>query len=127
MPEHPEREALGGCGGCTACCTKCGAPPFETMAEVMALPQPFRNELLDYYASVTATDENPNPMSRETAGLPCLWLNPVARHCTHYGLRPRICREFMVGGSQCVEFIQLGLGVPTEPPPWREDPRGGPR
>ncbi len=111
-------EALADCGGCHACCTKAGSPPFRNDAERAGLPADLRAELAAYYASVTNSTE----LSREAASLRCLWLT-VQGTCLHYEHRPPTCRDFMVGSDQCVEFIELGVGVPDAP--WPQDPRGG--
>ncbi len=108
-------EALGQCGGCYACCTKAGSPPFRNDAERAGLPQSLRDELRAYYASIVGD------RSREAQRMPCLWLDEKSRACLHYADRPLICRDFVVGASECLQFIQIGAGVPAEP--WPEDPR----
>jgi Fe-S-cluster containining protein len=34
-------------------------------------------------------------------GTPCIWLDGETRRCRHYEYRPRACREFAVGGTDC--------------------------
>ncbi len=107
--------AVGQCGGCFACCTRAGSPPFRNDAERAGLPQSLRAELQGYYASVAGGQ------SREAQRMPCLWLDEASGTCIHYGDRPPVCRDFVVAGSECLQFIQAGVGVPAAP--WPEDPR----
>lgn len=107
-------EALGDCGGCYACCTQCGTPPFRNDAERAVLPAGLQQQLSDRHLDIIANH------GRHEPGGVCLWLQNGA--CLHYEHRPPICREFEVGGDQCLWFIALGVGVPDGD--WPQDPRG---
>jgi hypothetical protein len=42
--------------------------------------------------------------------VPCIWLQPDGT-CRHYDLRPAICREFEVGGEDCLRIRrEQGVG-----------------
>jgi Fe-S-cluster containining protein len=61
-----------------------------------------RTELATYYAGVRAG----SLVDRVRANLFCLWFDPVSRKCRHYEHRPPVCREFEVGGEDCLAWRQ---------------------
>lgn len=90
------------------------------MAAINALPTSIRDELKAHLASIAGK------ASRGLRKLVCLWL--VKGLCKYYELRPLVCRNFQVGGGRdelgrpgCLQFIQLGIGVPDGY--WPKDPR----
>ena len=83
------------CQGCGACCEAQGSPPFLP-EEVKKLPQPLRVEIESYDETVL--------YSRYDVGLPCLWYDVVHRKCINYEHRPRVCREYEVGGEGCLSW-----------------------
>lgn len=34
----------------------------------------------------------------------CFWYDANTKQCRHYGHRPELCRNFIVGGSKCVSY-----------------------
>ena len=34
----------------------------------------------------------------------CIWFDPDTKGCSHYEHRPMICREFEVGGEDCLRI-----------------------
>jgi Fe-S-cluster containining protein len=34
----------------------------------------------------------------------CVWFDPVSARCAHYEYRPSMCREFEVGGEDCLRM-----------------------
>ncbi len=43
----------------------------------------------------------------------CIALDRATMLCTIYDRRPLICREFKMGGSECLEVVKV-LGLPDE-------------
>lgn len=80
------------CANCGACCIAEGAPPFSGQGELNTLP-----------ADVCASyDEGIAQHIRNGCWEePCFWLTPESR-CEFYDYRPRICREYEVGGIACL-------------------------
>lgn len=35
---------------------------------------------------------------------PCIWLNRVTGQCRDYEMRPPVCREFEMGGEDCLRL-----------------------
>jgi len=64
------------------------------------MPGELRAELRDYFAGI----QDGTVEEREAAGLACLWFDPDRRRCRHYHHRPSVCREFEVGGADCVNW-----------------------
>lgn len=69
------------CNGCGLCCMWESQPPFgdgEEKPDIEITPNPFNT--------------------------PCCWLDLETKKCKHYEHRPKICRDFQLGGSDCVEL-----------------------
>ena len=82
------------CEGCGACCYLQSLPPYmPTELDVLAK---------HLVAEISAA------MKRNHKG-PCIWLNAEKR-CGHYEERPEVCRQFELGGEECVtlrrEFLK---------------------
>lgn len=82
------------CLACHACCMFCGLPPTTTREEFNSLPQNLRDEIMTTYNA-----------TRTTSG-PCLWLDQESGTCRHYEHRPKICRDFEIGGGECLLLIE---------------------
>ena len=89
------------CKGCGACCRHVGHPMFvragffdsEPAGEEawQNLPEDLKREVSDYLDALDGDD----------LGESCIWLEPDGT-CRHYEHRPRVCREFEVGGESCL-------------------------
>jgi Fe-S-cluster containining protein len=119
MPTDPLTLPVVSCDGCGRCCERVGTPPgfygaycspdwdgmFLADAEDhdhwQAIPAELRRELADYYAAV---DRGDTPDRSEAGDLPCLWYDAAAKRCRHHEHRPAVCREFEVGGEDCLRF-----------------------
>jgi len=91
-------DALVDCGGCTSCCQFCNVPPFQSIEELMEqtdLPNNIRDPIIRYWATLNAV---PSPG-------PCVWLQ--GGFCVHWEQRPRICRDFEIGGEMCRLYQQM--------------------
>ena len=86
------------CNGCTSCCQHMGHPLLGGLADPpdpawLTLPQELKDEVLEHIANLdTPLDD---------WGMPCIWVGPNG--CRHYEHRPRCCREWEVGGEDCLE------------------------
>ena len=69
-----------------------GEPAWES------LPEPLKRRHREYIAELDGND-----------GQPCYWLDEETRQCMHYEHRPRVCREFELGGEDCRRFVAAQL------------------
>lgn len=74
------------CKGCGLCCMWQSKPPFaegETKPDIPIEPNPDNS--------------------------PCCWLDLETRECKHYEHRPELCKNFELGGRDCLGLIKLEL------------------
>jgi len=96
------------CFGCSACCQFCGEPPFKSIKEIESLPEQLKDEL---FAHIHAIEYDHIP-SRGSKNMPCMWLNIESGLCLHYEHRPKVCRDFVPSGSECLYFINKAARKP---------------
>jgi Fe-S-cluster containining protein len=60
------------------------------------LPAHLRTELEEFVENYLVAEGEPDP--------PCFWLDMNTRLCKHHKYRPRVCRDFAVGGRGCTEW-----------------------
>ena len=96
------------CEGCCACCLHMGYPAFvhdspgqADEAHWTSLPRALKKELLDYIAEYEA----PGPGQLDGA---CFWLDQETRRCKHHQHRPQVCRDFRIGGQDCLGWREHG-------------------
>lgn len=92
-----------------------GRPPFDGVPN--GLPDVVRAELLAFDKDVRdGVRPEPGRLARKIrAGIiptspffdpadiePCLWLDMATHRCRHHEHRPEACREFEVGGRDCL-------------------------
>ena len=95
------------CEGCGACCQFVGHPMFLRLvgADLHVdphyddLPEELKSELDDYTEGLTANDW----------GTPCIWLDGSTKLCRHYEHRPEMCREFELGGDDCLRIREAAF------------------
>lgn len=98
------------CEGCGACCMHAHEPPFAGVNGVAAgddpcwdaLPESLKSEIVEFRINVRPKSSHDQP---------CIWLDPVTRLCRHYEYRPRLCRDFELGGKDCLGFRNLHVSV----------------
>ncbi len=61
------------------------------------LPEALKQDLLAYIAAYT------HPEPDELDG-PCYWYDEQTHRCKHHLYRPRVCRDFAVGGRDCLAW-----------------------
>lgn len=104
------------CDDCGACCRTQGSPPFVYFHPSLYLSPPppgwgdgdpdsavwtdVPAEALKILQDYHATGD----LTRYERGLPCLWYDGETKKCRFYAHRPQACREFEVGGEDCLGF-----------------------
>jgi Fe-S-cluster containining protein len=78
-----------------------GGRPDESAWEGM--PVRLKHEVMAYYKTL-------DPYNDDDFGLPCFWLMPEGT-CRHYEHRPEVCREFEVGGEDCLRIREHGVSL----------------
>ena len=89
------------CDGCGLCCVGIGSPVllYQTRPEE---PHPFRPDQLPLEL-IEEIDRNFRGLSRgQEPKQQCLWFDADRRCCKHYEWRPQICREYELGGQECL-------------------------
>jgi hypothetical protein len=98
MPRQPL--LVQDCTSCGACCSTQGTPPFSWYAGDIP-PEDLRWNVV-FHAD------------RYDRSLPCLWYDVETRTCRHYERRPEACRQFEVGGEDCL-WLRGEAGVEKIP------------
>ena len=83
---HPVTEVT--CSDCQACCCRQKAMLFGD---------------LEVPAQFIATNERDGDSMARLADGWCVALDRITMRCTIYEMRPWICREFELGGDECLE------------------------
>ncbi len=93
--------AVTTCDGCGACCMGQNLLPLTGAGlDGRRLPDVLQFRL-------TAIIEG--PLSGDDY-CPCVWLDRATGRCNHHDHRPSICREFHVGGEDCLRIRAKGGG-----------------
>ncbi|MDG1875393.1 MAG: YkgJ family cysteine cluster protein [Mariniblastus sp.] len=66
-----------------------------------SLPEGLRKQWQEYVDAYQLPKYGEDP---QTFDGPCLWFDMETRHCKHHEHRPRICRDFETGSSECYEW-----------------------
>jgi len=94
---------IDSCDGCGACCRVVTRPPFycvfDEAGEVAW--ERLRRDRPDLMAELLADSRERRASGGPFFGTPCLWYDAGTGRCRHYDYRPRVCREFSVGGDDC--------------------------
>ena len=105
------------CDGCGACCLGIGSPVmlYASRPEYSE-PHPFRPanlppELVDelnFHFSGLRRGHEPQES--------CLWFDHDTRQCKHHEFRPQVCRDYELGGRECLrrrrEAVRSGEPYP---------------
>lgn len=99
----PDRRVIDSCEGCGACCLVVTTPPFRRVfdGEGEEAWEQLRREHPDLVAEIAGHTQALRLEGRPSYGTPCLWFESATATCRHYDLRPRACREFALGGTDC--------------------------
>jgi Fe-S-cluster containining protein len=90
------------CDGCGLCCEGIGSPVllYQSLPD-SAGPHPHRPEGLPEDL-IEEIDQHFLGLARgQEPGDACLWYDTERKQCRHYEWRPRICRDFELGGEAC--------------------------
>lgn len=108
------------CDGCGLCCEGIGSPVLlyqsyrgSDAAHPMrpqGLPAELIAEIDDHFRGLSRGQE---PQEQ------CLWFDPERRVCRHYEWRPPICRDYELGGQECLDRRRPCVG------PGRNERRSG--
>jgi Fe-S-cluster containining protein len=93
------------CDDCGACCWHATSPPFRRVFDENgeAYWERLKRERPDLLAEMIADTRARREQGLPLHGTPCLWFDQESRRCRHYDLRPQSCREFAVGGTDCLD------------------------
>ena len=105
MSSMPERLAvIDSCDGCGDCCKVVSRPPFYRVFDESGEDawERLRADRPDVVAELHAdyAERDGQPAVRFTAH-PVSGSTRNSRKCRHYEYRPRACREFEMGGTDC--------------------------
>ncbi len=98
------------CGGCGLCCLGIGSPPiyYATYPHLQG-PHPFRpadlpqhliDEIDEKFLGVFRGQEPPDT---------CIWHDTTTGLCRNYEWRPQVCRDYDLGGRECLSLRQTRL------------------
>jgi Fe-S-cluster containining protein len=71
-----------------------------------ALPESLKLEIVDFRTNI-----RPNTPGDQ----PCIWLDLATKRCRHYDYRPRLCRDFELGGEDCLGFRAVHVPIASVP------------
>jgi Fe-S-cluster containining protein len=92
------------CEGCGACCRVVTLPPFRRVFDQAGEEawERLRWDRPDLKAEFLDAERARKRTGEPSFGSPCLWLDLETNRCRHYDLRPSACREFAMGGIDCL-------------------------
>ena len=101
---------IDSCEGCGACCRVVTLPPFRRIFNEGGEEawERLRWDRPDLLIEILAVEKAIKAAGLPSFGSPCLWLDPATGLCRHYEHRPRACREFAVGGVDCLGARRRG-------------------
>jgi Fe-S-cluster containining protein len=100
-----ELPVISSCEGCGACCRVVTLPPFRRVfgEEGEEAWERLKWDRPDLRAEFLTVERARKANGEPSFGSACLWLDVESGRCLHYDLRPRACREFALGGVDCVD------------------------
>ena len=116
-PGHPTMSTplpvIESCDGCGACCRVVTSPPFRRIFDERGEEawERLRWDRPDLLAEFLDAEKARKSAGGPSFGSPCLWYDARSGRCRHHELRPRACREFPVGGVDCLDARRrAGIG-----------------
>jgi len=97
------------CNDCGLCCSQLVYPPFYGPDDPsFAALERDRPDLAEQLAIDREDRHRRFQAGDMTAdwGVPCSWLDPATKLCRNYDHRPDICRDFELGGEDCLRIRQ---------------------
>lgn len=96
------------CDGCGVCCMGQNVVPLSDVSlarlEGVRPPRAIPLVLLDELETIMR-----GPLSGDDDQA-CVWLNRASGKCNHHEHRPNVCREFEVGGEDCLR-VRKAAGI----------------
>jgi Fe-S-cluster containining protein len=92
------------CEDCGACCRVVTLPPFRRVFDEGGEEawERLRWDRPDLRAEFLEVERTRKLAGEPSFGSPCLWFDSGLGVCRHYDYRPQACRDFAVGGVDCL-------------------------
>lgn len=106
------------CTNCGACCMHMRTPPHVVLWED-GCPKVHVNGMVsdadDFALLMAAPQEARDVMYRQASAklsevpddAPCSWFDQATRQCRFHEFRPGICRDFVVGSPDCLQWRKI--------------------
>jgi Fe-S-cluster containining protein len=100
---HRPLPVIDSCHACGACCLTVTQPPFYRIFDDDGEDawERLKRESPSLVAELIADYRSRRAAGRPSYGTPCIWFDEPTRQCRHYEFRPRACREFEIGSTDC--------------------------
>jgi Fe-S-cluster containining protein len=93
------------CEGCGLCCEGIGSPvALYQSRPAWADHHPFRPEGLPLHLIEEIDIHFAGAFRGQEPQELCFWYDPEARRCRHYEWRPQVCRDYELGGPECMHL-----------------------
>jgi Fe-S-cluster containining protein len=81
------------------------SPPFRRVfdGEGEEAWERLGRERPDLREALLAAERERRAAGEPSYGSPCLWYDASTARCRHYELRPSACRDFILGGPDCLD------------------------
>jgi Fe-S-cluster containining protein len=106
------------CSGCGLCCLGIGSPPiYYVTYPTLIGPHPFRppglpdHLVAEVDAAFYGMHRGQEPLER------CIWHDPATGLCRNYEWRPQVCRDYELGGRECLATRRPKVTRPLFAPP----------
>jgi uncharacterized protein len=104
------------CHGCGACCEQQAGLPI-TWYRVVEPDAPLPPELRAEIDETARRWGGLGVWQGPGEGAPCVWYDRASHRCRHYEHRPEVCRDFPVGGEDCLAWRLRVLPLREETTP----------
>jgi Fe-S-cluster containining protein len=92
------------CDNCGACCQYMGAVPTSLLARVGFIPIDGCKPLPEWLETELRADLEWVKRTKRSDDEPCIWFDHETGRCKHYEFRPVCCRDFELGGEDCLRI-----------------------
>ena len=105
MPDRLPVLIPDSCDDCGLCCQGVGSPVmlYQSRPEWTG-PHPHQPEGMPQHL-IDEIDSHFQGLARgEEPQDGCLWYDAAAKQCRHYAWRPKVCRDYELGGPDCLKL-----------------------